>query len=264
VRVSFLLAAFFVSLSAQAQERNGPLVLAPGNVALTLDEYNRLSELAANPVKKAEPPPDYSLKHAEMRLRAGQNSVSGTVEFEGAVLRKGFVKIPLTSGLTIFDARSQAKNVPLELDDGITSAVLSGPTDFSLALDAGLPLSIEAGRALLKLPVPAAGGATLTLMVPGEYTSVKLSSGLVTSRTSQSGVTTIQATLVPGETTSIWWTTMETGPVPAATRETRFLADVKSLISVGDADLTASVLADITVCKVNRQNSRFRFRQDMR
>jgi Carboxypeptidase regulatory-like domain len=230
-----------------AQEKGALPLPDPGNVTLTLDEYNKLMELASKPVKKLDTPPlPYSLKHATLKLKAGDDSVLGTIQFDGEVLKKGTIKVPLTPGWTILDARREGKGVPLLQENGIQTAVLSGPADFSILLDAGLPLRIEAGRASMSLPVPSAGSTTLSLVVPGEHTSVNISPGLITSRTSENGQTTVEATLAPGQPAVVWWATRETA-TPVVAREVRFLADLKTLVSVSEADLAVGVLADVTV-----------------
>ena len=235
------------AMSVFAQDNKALPLPDTGNVTLTLDEFNRLSELASKPAKKSDlPPQPYSLKHAEFKLSAGDELATGTIQFEGAILRKGIVKVPLSAGVTIFDAHWEGKTVPLQPENGIQTAILSGPSDFSILLGAGLPLRIEAGRASLRLPVPSVGSATLSLIIPGEHTQVSITPGLITSRTSQNGRTALEATLVPGQTADIWWATRETA-TPAVTREVRFLADVKSLVSVSEAELTVATLADVTV-----------------
>ena len=237
-----------LALPIAAEDRGGLPQPAPGNVTLTLDEFNRLSELASKPVKPPDVPPQpYSLKQAEIKLNAGSESVSGTIQFRGEVLKKGIARVPLTKGLTILNAQQDGKELPLQLESGTESAILSGPSEFSFSLNVGQPLALEAGRASLSLPVPSAGSVTLSLVVPGEYTSVQVSHGLITSRTSQNGHTTVLATLVPGTVSSIWWTTRETPAVAPAAREVRFLSEVKTLLSVSENDLTAAVLADLTV-----------------
>jgi hypothetical protein len=249
--VKTLLAIFLTlcAVVAAAQDKNAIPQPTPGNVALTLDEFNRLNELAAKPPKKADTPPvPYSLKSADLKLTAGSDSVSGTVQVRGEVLKKGVVAIPLTRGLTFFNARQDGKDLPLQLENGVENAVLSGPSEFSLLMDVGQPLSLEAGRASVTLPVPSAGSVTLSLTVPGESTAVRLSRGLVTSRTSQNGRTTVMAALVPGQSVNIQWATRDSSTAtPAAAKEVRFLADVKTLISVSEAQVNASVLADINV-----------------
>jgi hypothetical protein len=231
---------------AAAQEKTVP-VPGPGNVSLPLDEYNRLVELASKPARKLDTPPvPYTMKRADLKFRVANESVQGTVYLQGEILHKGATKIPLTTGMAILDARQEGKGLPLELENGTHTAVITGPADFALTLDAGLPLSIEAGRASFSLPVPSAGSVRLALMVPGDHTNVRISPGLITSRSSEKGQTAIEATLVPGQPASVWWTTRETA-APVAPKEVRFLSDVKTLVSVSEADIRIAALADITV-----------------
>ena len=117
---------------------------------------------------------------------------------------------------------------------------------YTVGLDAGLPLSIETGRASFLLPVPAAGNVRLTLTVPGERANVQLNHGIITHRATVNGNTEIEATLVPGQTASVWWNTREVA-APAAPHEVRFLSDVKSLVSVTESDLQVAALVDLTV-----------------
>src|SRR3954453_18086779 len=91
----------------------------PGNVTLTLDEYNRLVALAAKPPKKPDAAPlPYSIKHSDVKLRVENNSVTGSVELEGEVFRKGVSKVPLTSGMTILDAHQSGIGVPMIQENG--------------------------------------------------------------------------------------------------------------------------------------------------
>lgn len=249
MKTAFVVLLALCGLAAAAQEKSLLPQPSPGNVTLTLDEFNRLNELANKPPKKADTPPlPYSLKNAELKLTAAANSISGTMQIRGEVLKKGVVAVPLTRGLTIFNARQEGKDLPLQLDGGVENAVLSGPAEFSLLMDIGEPLNLEAGRASVTLPAPSAGSVTLSLVVPGEYTAVRLSRGLVTGHTSENGHTTVLATLVPGQNVNIQWTTRDSASAtPAAAKEVRFLADVKTLISVAEAQLNAAVLADVNV-----------------
>ena len=226
-----------------------PPVPAPGNVTLPLDEYNRLVELASKPTRKPDTPPvPYSVKRADLKLRVADESVQGTVQLHGEVLHKGATKVPLTNGMAIFDARQEGRSLPLELENGTHTAVLSGPADFAVTLDAGLPLSIEAGRASFSLPVPSAGSAQLALIVPGDHTYVRISPGIITSRSSAKGQTSIEATLAPGQAANIWWATRE-AVAPVVPKEVRFLSEVKTLVSVSEADIRIAALADISVVR---------------
>jgi hypothetical protein len=230
-----------------AEEKSTLPLPNSGNVTLTLEEYNKLVELAAKLPKKPDlAPTPYSIQHADVKLHVENDGVLGTVQLEGEVFRKGVSKVPLTSGMTILDAHQNGKGVPLLQENGTHTALLPGPGEFSVALDTGLPLRIEAGRASFSLPVPAAGSAQLALVIPGDHTFANISPGLITSRKSENGHTTIEATLVPGQSTNIWWTTRET-VVAVPPKEVRFLADEKTLISVHEAEMRIAVLADVTV-----------------
>ena len=248
--LSALLAGLLLSPQCVlAGEKSGPVPPVPssGNVTLPLDEYNRLLELANKPARRIETPPvPYTLKRADLKFHVASESVQGTVQLQGEILRKGVTKVPLTTGMAILDARQEGKSLPLELEGGTHTAVLAGPAEFAVTLDAGLPLSIEAGRASFTLPVPSAGSVRLTLSLPGDHTNVRINPGLITSRASENGQTMVEATLVPGQNASIWWTTREI-VTPAAPKEARFLSDVKTLITVNEAELRVTALADISV-----------------
>ncbi len=232
-----------------ADEKSSPVPPVPssGNVTLPLDEYNRLLELANRPARRIETPPvPYALKRADLKFHVASESVQGTVQLQGEILHKGATKVPLTTGMAILDARQEGKSLPLELESGTHTAVLPGPAEFAVTLDAGLPLSIDAGRASFTLPVPAAGSVRLALSLPGDHTNVRISPGLITSRTSENGQTMVEATLVPGQNASIWWTTREI-VTSAAPKEARFLSDMKTLVTVNEAELRITALTDISV-----------------
>jgi Carboxypeptidase regulatory-like domain len=253
---SKLLALVMVIPSALLGEDKSPLPLpSSGNVTLTLAEYDRLVDLAGKAVKQHETPPiAYTIKHAELKLRVGNESVLGTVVEEGEVFSRNAAKVPLTSGLTIFNARQQGRTLPLLQEGSMATAVLPGAQEFAVTLDTGLPLGIEAGRASFILPVPAAGSVRLSLVIPGDHTNVRISPGLITSRASENGQTMVEATLAPGQPANVWWTTREIA-APVTPKEVRFLSDVKTLVSVGEDSLRVAVLADVTV--VQGQPSEF-------
>ena len=250
--LAFILA---ISVTAVAGENATLPLPSAGNVTLPIAEYNKLLDLVRNPAKRPEAPPlAYSIQRADLKLRVAQESVLGIVQLDGEVFSKGETKVPLTSGMTILDAHQQSKALPLEQEGKMSIAILPGPAEFSVTLDAGLQLGIEVGRASFVLPVPSAGSAQMSLVIPGEHTNIRINPGLITSRASANGQTTIQATLVPGQPANIWWTTREV-VAPAAPKEVRFLSDVKTLVSINEAEIRVAALADVTV--VQGQPSEF-------
>jgi len=252
-QLSLFVIALLLAGPSFAQQKPDAPQPGPGNVTLSLDEYNRLLALANRTPKKSEAPPvPYVLKQADLKLRVSNNGVLGSVQFEGETLGSGATKVPLESGITVFDARHGAKPLPLLLENGMHAAILPGESEFTVSLDAGLPLAIDTGRASFALPTPSAGSVRLSLTVPGEHTNVQLNHGIITHRSSIGGNTEIEATLVPGQTASVWWNTREV-VAPAAPREARFLSDVKSLISVTESDLQIAALVDLNVVQGEAQ-----------
>ncbi|HEY2363283.1 MAG TPA: carboxypeptidase-like regulatory domain-containing protein [Candidatus Angelobacter sp.] len=235
------------SIYAMGAENASLPLPTTGNVTLTLAEYNRLVELASKSSKQRETPPlPYAIKRADMKLHVTNETVLGTLQLDGEVFSKGAAKVPLTTGVTILNARQEGKSLPLEVEGSTSIAVLPGAAEFSVALDTGMPLAIEPGRASFNLPVPAAGSVRLQLVIPGDHSLVRISPGLITSRTTEKGQTTLEATLVPGQPANISWIT---GIVqaPVVKHEVRFLSDVKTLVTVNDEELRIAALADVTV-----------------
>jgi hypothetical protein len=230
-----------------AQDRGNLPYPDSGNVNLSLDEYNKLVDLASKVAAKPEAPPiPYSVKHADLKLRVSGNSIIGKVQCDGEVFLKGTVKASLTSSMIILNARQAGKQLPIEQDGGMHAVVLSGPAEFSVELDAGMPLNVEAGRASFTLPVPTAGSARLTLEIPVEHANAKITPGIITRSATENGRTVVEAALIPGQRTSIEWAVREM-IAPAAPRELRFLSDVRTLASLSETDLRIAVLADIGV-----------------
>jgi hypothetical protein len=239
--------------SSFAQTRNArievpvPAPTSTGTVTVSLAEFNRLTELAARKPKASETAPQpFVLSTAAFKLRVEDSALSGTVDISGNVLDKGFVKVPLTTGLTLLEARQANNALPLLLDGARQTAILNGPAPFAVSLSVASALTVEAGRASFTIPVPVASASLLTLDLPGNHANVRIEPGLVTSRTTSNGHTIVEATLEPGKPARVWWTTREIA-APVSQREVRFLSDIKSIVSVGDSQMRVTALCDITV-----------------
>lgn len=224
-----------------------PTTGSAGTVTVSLTEYNRLTELATKKPKKSDAPPvSYVLSRAAFKLRVENQTVVGTVEIDGSVLEKGPTKVPLTTGLTVLEAKQAATTLPLMQEGQTHAAILSGPGSFSVTLSVASALTVEAGRASLVISVPAASSSILSLELPGNHANVRVEPGLITNRATSNGHTVIDATLDPGKPVRLWWTTRET-TAPVTQREVRFLSNIKSVVSVGDSQLRVIALCDITV-----------------
>jgi hypothetical protein len=251
--LTLILLTTIVAAVAVAQQRNTTVYTAlpapgsPSTVTLSLAEYNRLVELSARkPKTPDEVPLPYVLSHAVFKLRVENQTLVGTVDIDGSLLQKGPVKTPLTTALTILEAKQLNNPLPLLQEGPNHAAILNGPGPFAVSLGVAAPLAIEAGRASFTLAVPLASSSTLSLELPGNHANVRIEPGLVTSRETSNGNTVIEAALEPGKPTRIWWTTREIA-APVAQREIRFLSDIKQVVSVGDSQLRLTALCDVNV-----------------
>ncbi|HEX6047604.1 MAG TPA: carboxypeptidase-like regulatory domain-containing protein [Pyrinomonadaceae bacterium] len=242
-----------LTITAYGQQRNTSFATAlpapgsPGTVTLSLSEYNRLVELATRKPETPDTAPlPFVLSHAVFKLKLVNQTLIGTVDIDGATLTKGSIKAPLTTGLTILEARQSNNPLPLLQEGPNHAAILSGPGPFAVSLGIASGLTIDAGRAAFTLPVPLASSSLLRLELPGNHANVHVEPGIVTSRTTENGNTIVEATLEPGKAARVWWTTREVA-APVAQREVRFLSDVKTVVSVGDSQLRLTALCDVTV-----------------
>lgn len=248
-----LILILLLTVVAVGQQRNTrldavlPAPGTPGTVTISLSEYDRLVERASRKDKSPEAAPlPFVLSHAVFTLRVENQTLVGYVDIDGALLEKGAVKTPLTSSLTILEAKQAGQPLPLVQEGSSHAAILNGPGPFAVSLGVAAPLTIEAGRASFILPVPLASSTMLSLELPGSHANVHVEPGLVTRRDTANGNTLIEAALEPGKPARIWWTTREIA-APVAQREVRFLSDVKTVVSVDDSELRLTALCDVTV-----------------
>lgn len=242
-----------LAITTNGQHRNStsdtvlPVPAGTGTVTLTLPEYDRLIELASRKPKLTDAPPlPFVLSRAAFKLKLVNQTLVGTVDIDGSLLQSGNVKAPLTTGLTVLEARQSGNPLPLLQEGGAHSAILNGPGPFAVSLGIASALTIDAGRASFVLPVPPASSSLLTLELPGNHANVRIEPGLVTNRTSVNGNTIVEATLEPGKPARVWWTTREVA-APVAQREVRFLSDIKTVVSVGDSQVRLTAYCDVTV-----------------
>ncbi|HTE07107.1 MAG TPA: hypothetical protein VK824_13015, partial [Planctomycetota bacterium] len=243
--MTFVALALTCASAAGAQQPPRP-VETPRGVTLTLAEYNRLIDLST----RAPQPPARALPAvltaADLRLRVDGDSVRGAFSVSGETFRNGVDRVKLMSGSTLIAATTPGRSLPLQTDGANQFALVPGPGPFALDLQWGATLVFRPGRASFELPVPEAGTARATIDLPGDQADVHLSIGLITRRTVDNGRTTIEATLVPGKAAEVWWSMRDSAPTVAA-RELRALADVLTLITIGDSEVRMAALVDVTV-----------------
>jgi hypothetical protein len=238
-----------VAGASGAQERpripQGP----SGTVTLPVADYDRLVELATQPAKRPDPPPVASVvSRAELLARVDGDTARGTLRLDGETFERGFVKVPLVAGATLLEGRAAGAPLPLVQEGEVHSAVVTGPSPFSITLDWAARLTSAPGRASFALPAPAAGTIAAALDLPGDPADVRVESGIVTRRQAAGGRTLLDVTLEPGRRAQVSWSIREAA-APATAVEARTLADVRSLLTIRDADLRLAAIVEITVVR---------------
>jgi len=145
----YMLALFALSTRMLTAEVPVP---TSGNVAVPLDEYNRLVELAGRPpVESNTPPLRHVVKSTEMALEVKGDSLSGTVVMEGEVLATGTERVPLVSGMIVRNAQQNGAELPMQHEGDAHFAWLPGPGAFAVTLEIAQTLKLETGRASFEL-----------------------------------------------------------------------------------------------------------------
>lgn len=233
-------------LLAGAEDRVVPREPSPGTVTLPLIDYDRLVERAAHPARRVEAAPVAAVvARADARLRVVDGAVRGTIGLEGEVFREGSALVPLLGGGVLLEARAGLRALPLVAGSPAPQAVVPGPGPFALTLEWATDVVTEPGRASFVLPATGARSTRVVVEVPGENADVRVEPGIVARRTAAGGRTVVEAALDRSSATRFSWSARETAP--AARREAVLLADVKTLVSLGEADVQIAALLDVTV-----------------
>lgn len=178
--------AIFVCLCAATAVR-AQAPAADGWVVLPVDEYRAL-RARANPGEPPAigPPVDATLTRVDYELRvdpseisgAGGDAVAGRAVLTIDVLRDGWVKVPIPSGLMVRDARIDGQPVAL-LDGPPAHIVLSQMGRVTLALDISLPLTASSGAESISLPASPAALSRAVLTLPRGGIDLTVDGGFV-------------------------------------------------------------------------------------
>jgi hypothetical protein len=240
----------------------------PNTVTISLAEYNRLLDRAANPIAPLPAPPAGAIvSQADLVLRADGDLLRGTITLQGEVLRNGPTAVPLVSGGTLLRARLMEtlrtlpgpapaagpapgpararEGVAILPQQGVYAAVLP-PGSFTLQIDWAGAIVTEPGRASAQLPQVGAGAIRATIDAPGEGSDFTIDRALVTRRARAQGRLIVEATLAPGAGSRIGWSSRDAGTA-SPVRALRLLDDVKTLVTVGENDLRVTAIFDVTV-----------------
>src|SRR5260370_22504714 len=156
---SFIIVWLWFSPPALAQES----AHSPGWVVMPVPDYRALRVKAFPGEREPEPPPvDATLTRADYDLHVDSDFASGTATLTVDVLKNGWVRVPVPSGLFVREAKLDGK--PLSLtsradskDASQLSALLSHTGRAVITLTVALPIAATAGEERVSLPATFSG-----------------------------------------------------------------------------------------------------------
>ena len=161
---------------------------AAGWVVIPVEEYQSLRARAFPTAgEPALPPVDATLTRVDYDLRIAGDLATGRATLTVDVLKDGWVRVAVPSGLLVREAKLDGKLVSLApvaqtKSGNQLSAVLSHPGRATLLLDIALPVSSNAGEESIVLPSTASGVTRAAVQLPQQGVDVKLSGGLLVEK----------------------------------------------------------------------------------
>jgi hypothetical protein len=196
VALSFALASFFIAaLTARAQTAApAPSIATPGWVVIPVEEYQHLRARAFPAEREPDPPPvEATLTRVDYDLHVNGNGdlATGQASLTVDVIKDGWVRVAIPTGLLVREARLDGK--PVSLVSGVPgkagsqlSAVLARPGRAVLLLEIALPVSASAGEERISLPSTSSGVTRAAVELPRQGVDVRLAGGLLAEK-SESG-----------------------------------------------------------------------------
>src|SRR6266478_3932402 len=157
---------------------------APGWVVISVPDYHALRVKAFPAEREPEPPPvDATLTRVDYDLRVDSDFAAGTATLTVDVLKNGWVRVPIPSGLFVREARLEGK--PLSLaslsaskDASQLSALLSHTGRAVITLAVALPIAATAGEERVSLPATFSGVTRVIMEIPRTGVDLSLYGGL--------------------------------------------------------------------------------------
>ena len=185
-----LLMLFALSATAQtsAPQLAADASHSTGWVVISVDDYQSLRTRAFPADRDPEPPPvDATLTRVDYDLRIAGELATGRASLTVDVLKDGWVRVPIPSGLLVREARLDGKLVSLVSggpgkSSSQLSAVLAHAGRAVLLLDIALPVSASAGEERISLPSTSSGVTRAAVQLPRQGVDVKLTGGLLAEK----------------------------------------------------------------------------------
>ena len=180
--VTFLATAVF-GPSSFAQESH-----SPGWVVISVDDYRDLRAKAYPAENRPEPAAiDATVTRVDYDLQVNGESAIGQASVTVDVLKEGWVRVPIPSGLLVRDAQMNGKLVSLSVASsdkgtGHLTALLSHAGRSVLVLGVVAPVTDAATSETLVLPATDSGITRATVQLLQPEVDVTLTGGLITDK----------------------------------------------------------------------------------
>ena len=198
-----------IGAAAQTARDTNP---SPGWIVISVDDYLTLRSQAFPGEKAPEPPPvDATLTRLDYDLRVTGDFATGRASLTVDVLKDGWVRVPVPSGLLVREARLDGRLVALTSAPGgkggsQLSAVLAHAGRAVLLLDIALPIVSGSGEESLSLPATASGVTRASVELPRQGVEVRLTGGLlaVNPDTASPNTATLKTVADTGKADTRW------------------------------------------------------------
>jgi hypothetical protein len=190
-----LAAASLCLVAAQAQEKPAEPTHASGWVVIPVEQYRVLRAKAYPVEQNPEPPPvEATLTRVDYNLRVPGDLATGSASLTVDVLKDGWVRVPVPSGLLVREARLDGRL--LSLVPGTPgkagthlAALLSHAGRFVLILDVDVPVTSSAGDESISLPAGESAVTRAVVQLPRQGIDLRISGGLLSEKSETSGET---------------------------------------------------------------------------
>jgi len=206
-----LAVSFLLPVGAFAQDKSADPSHAAGWVVIPVEEY-RVLRAKAYPVEHdPEPPPlDATLTRVDYELLVSGELAQGHANLTVDVLKDGWVRVPVPTGLLVRKARLDGKQVPLvpgPQGKGASHlcALLSRSGRAVLTLDVDVPVATSSGNESISLPSTESGITRASVELPRQGIDLKIDGGFLSEKSEASGETRWLAYAHGNEPLTLTW-----------------------------------------------------------
>lgn len=181
--------------AARAQEKPLEPSHASGWVVIPVEEYRVLRAKAYPAEHEPEPLPlDATLTRVDYDLHVAGDLAAGRATLTVDVLKDGWVRVPVPTGLLVREASLDGKLVSLVpgaqgKGGGHLSALLSHPGRSVLLLDVDVPVTSSAGDESMSLPSTESGVTRAAVQLPRQGIDLRVGGGMLSEKSETSGET---------------------------------------------------------------------------